>query len=112
MLAIEEEREEDALMHKDQEMGHRMNALRHLDDAIQIGRNPGELDRSDSEVVAEIGLCLTWRIDLDPGNSERTQRNKDMKSYLISQVLFDGQENIQASAKDAKPSLQVGSTGF
>ena len=45
-------------------------------------------------------------------NSERTQRNKDMKSYLISQVLFDGQENIQASAKEAKPLLQVGSTGF
>ena len=36
-----------------------------------------------------------------------------MKSYLISQVLFDGQENIQASAKEAKPLLQVrGSTGL
>lgn len=49
---------------------------------------------------------------LNSGNSERTQRNKDMKSYLISQVLFDGQENIQAAAKDAKLVLQVGSTGF
>ena len=48
-------------------------------------------------------------------NSERAQqqRGKDMKSYLISQVLFDGQENIQASAKEAKPLLQVGGfTGF
>ena len=49
---------------------------------------------------------------LNPGILDKTQRNKDMKSYLISQVLFDGQENIQASAKEAKPLLQVGSTGF
>ena len=49
---------------------------------------------------------------LNPGILDKTQRNKDMKSYLISQVLFDGHENIQASAKDAKPLLQVGSTGF
>ena len=47
-------------------------------------------------------------------NSERAQqRGKDMKSYLISQVLFDGQENIQAAAKEAKPPLQVrGPAGF
>ena len=46
---------------------------------------------------------------MNAGNdSERAQqRGKDMKSYLISQVLFDGQENIQASAKEAKPLLQV-----
>ena len=40
--------------------------------------------------------------------TQQQQRGKDMKSYLISQVLFDGQENIQASAKGAKPLLQVG----
>ena len=49
---------------------------------------------------------------LNAGNNSERQ-GKDMKSYLISQVLFDGQENIQAAAKEAKPLLQVsGPSGF
>ena len=70
---------------------------------LQGGSREGQLNKLSRSQSAQ---------RLNPGNSERTQRGKDMKSYLISQVLFDGQENIQASAKDAKPLLQVGSTGF
>ena len=70
---------------------------------LQGGSREGQLNKLSRSQSAQ---------RLNPGNSERTQRGKDMKSYLISQVLFDGQENIQASAKDAKPLLQVGSTRF
>ncbi|MBQ72206.1 MAG: hypothetical protein CMJ67_04800 [Planctomycetaceae bacterium] len=92
LQAIKEEREEEALMHQNQEMEHRMKAIRHLDDAIQIGRGLVELDRSNSEIVAEIGLCLTWRIDLEPENSqmiaEWLEEARDL--YALSNEIKSG----------------------
>lgn len=50
---------------------HRMEAERRLDDAIQVGRALVELDRSRPEVVAEVGLCLAYRISIEPEGSDR-----------------------------------------
>ena len=71
---------------------HRMKAIRHLDEAIQIGRGLLEMDRSNSEVVAEIGLCITWRIELEPAGSERISPWLDeaMDLYALSSEIRDG----------------------
>ena len=49
-------------------------------------------DRSNSEVVAEIGLCITWRIELEPAGSERISPWLDeaMDLYALSSEIKDG----------------------
>ena len=46
------------------------------------------------------------RLSISGSAESHRRRDKDMKNYLISAVLFDGQENIQASAKNAAEHLQ------
>ena len=46
-------------------------AARRLDDAIEVGRVLVELDRSRPEVVAEVGLCIAYRISIEPDGSDR-----------------------------------------
>ncbi len=46
-------------------------ATRRLDDAIEVGRVLVEIDRSRPEVVAEVGLCIAYRVTIEPDGSDR-----------------------------------------
>ena len=52
-------------------IGHRVEARRHLDAAIENGRALIQIDRSQPEILAEVGLCLAYRIGIEPLPSER-----------------------------------------
>ena len=52
---------------------HLEEARRHLDDAIDIGRTLVELERNQPEVVSEVGLCLVYRVSIEPEESSRIE---------------------------------------
>ena len=75
-LAAEESRkqarEDEAVEQSNLARQHQVKAIIHLDDAIQVGRSLVKLDLTDSEALAEVGLCLTMRITIEDQKSDRT----------------------------------------